>query len=581
MEDYGHHRGYVNFGDEQSAMGEGADDEYIAPILAPDEVAKGTALHELHPAVEPPPERRGSAFEMDQPRSRSTSRPASRPASRPTSRPTSIYSPPELQSTPLEDVKEYEPLFTDDEKSGKQPITTERLKEIRQRFPSRDIWEDAPNSVHATAEVSTPEVSEALPKPQVPIMTIPPRDNETPAQAFARRQEELAEKEAVNPDSFLHRQQKPQAYVKQRPHITKENQARPTAVQRFPSRDVWEDTPDSLQFTTTVSGPQSDKDLLPEEEGKPDVPTTTLPSKPAIPARPKKQSSGDDASSKPAIPERPKPQIPARPSMNTFEPKQLESPPRSKPVVPVPVPGRAGGGKIAALQAGFMTDLNKRLQLGPQAPKKDEPAAAADLVEANEKVPLSDARKGRARGPQRRAPTRNTAAPTTSAKQSTPPPASSGKPVLSFSMTRTLFSIDEEGTITVEEEPMTSVDEESKAIKSVTSAIKDIEPEEPTSGSITGLAKEESTEERETVPEAKDAELADQPTEKEKPSDEVPEENTKEEDAEEETTPETEETKTVVANTAGEPILEETIEKKPGDQVEEVESTKDEVVDRT
>jgi hypothetical protein len=66
------------------------------------------------------------------------------------------------------------------------------------------------------------------------------------------------------------------------------------------------------------------------------------------------------------------------------------------------------GSKIAALQGGFMSDLNKRLQLGPQAPKKEEPAPE-EVEEVKEKAPLVDARKGRARGPARRAPAKSPA----------------------------------------------------------------------------------------------------------------------------------------------------------------------------
>ena len=77
--------------------------------------------------------------------------------------------------------------------------------------------------------------------------------------------------------------------------------------------------------------------------------------------------------------------------------------------------------------------LNKRLQLGPQAPKKEE--APEDPVEEKEKTPLVDARKGRARGPARRAPAKS------------PAPASAAvteKPTtnLAFSMPSTLWQID-------------------------------------------------------------------------------------------------------------------------------------------
>ncbi len=176
------------FMDDESPGSDGGEDyNYQAPILASDEVAKGPASHDYLPAVEPPPERRGSAFEIEEPHSR------------PTSRPASIYreTPFEIHSTPLEDVEEYEPLFPEDEKSAAKKLLAHPKGKTadEQRFPSRDVWEDAPNSVHHTAEVETPEVPEP-PAGEAPPAEVPARDGETPAHAFARHQEELAEKEA-------------------------------------------------------------------------------------------------------------------------------------------------------------------------------------------------------------------------------------------------------------------------------------------------------------------------------------------------------------------------------------------------
>ncbi|KAL9037913.1 MAG: hypothetical protein Q9214_005493, partial [Letrouitia sp. 1 TL-2023] len=127
------------------------------------------------------------------------------------------------------------------------------------------------------------------------------------------------------------------------------------------------------------------------------------------------------------LPDRPKPQLPARPNKPVAR-DSSESIPLSKtlstssagsaaaaeenrdiispPSAPKPkptVPARPVGGKIAALKAGFMSDLNKQLQLGPQGPKvQEKPAEEKDVEE--EKAPLADARKGRARGPARRKP---------------------------------------------------------------------------------------------------------------------------------------------------------------------------------
>lgn len=494
-------------------------------------------------AVEPPAERAGSAFEMDHPRSR----PASRPAS--------LYSQPsyEVQSTPLHDVEEYEPLFPDDGKvEQKHRSQTDQLKEHHRRFPSRDVWEDAPNSVHATAEVSTPEPMDGARESQRQLGTsdLAIREGETAAQAFARRQEELAEKEDRSPDSFLQRTQRPPSWVEGQPHLSKGLQiSRPPSANRFPSRDVWEDTPDSLQFTTTVSTPQQD-----ESE-----PTSATSEKPSIPARPaRKQGSGDD---KPAIPDRPKPQIPARPSKAVAGAKEPDAVPRQKPAVPA----RPAGGKIAALQAGFMSDLNKRLQLGPQAPaKKEEPQP--EETEPKEKAPLQDARKGRARGPQRRAPTKS--------KSPSPVAAvSNGKPVLSFSTTRVLWSIDEEGTMTV--------DEDIKAEPAKTTSEPVESPAKIASEPVESSAKSAS-EPVESPVQSKEETQALEPAE---PTASIPVDNKATEAAASETTANEgtsqtqEETKTLASNTAGESILEETIDKKSdGDQVQGVEGAKDEVV---
>jgi hypothetical protein len=438
----------VMFSDDETT---GEDDE--APILAADEVAKNPDSYDFSAAVEPPSSRRGSVFEIEE------------PSSRPTSRPASIYkeSSFEMHSTPLEDVEEYEPLFPEDEKAAKKPAHTKRPDDLKHKFPSRDIWEDAPNSVHYTAEVSTPDIPEDEAGTEEP-----PRDTETPAQKFAREQEELAEKEARDP---VYRKGRPlQAWERQGHHLAKEatkssstNPTRPSMVHRFPSRDVWEDTPDSLKLETTVESSQSEDSpaevsTSPSDSRKPEVPQrparkSTDPSsatsdkgdRPTIPERPKPKSTlVEENVSKPVVPDRPKPQVPARPAKQlSGSDKDAEaSAPRSKPAVPV----RPAGGKIAALQAGFMSDLNKRLQLGPQAPKKEE-AAAEDLTEEKEKAPLSDARKGRARGPQRRAPR---SSPSPGAAKALDVAPQKPTPSLAFSITTTLYSIDpDEGTVKI------------------------------------------------------------------------------------------------------------------------------------
>ncbi|PSR97403.1 altered inheritance of mitochondria protein 21 [Coniella lustricola] len=416
------------------------DDDYRAPILAEDEVRKNSHKYDQAPAVELTRERRGSDYEMEPPRSR------------PTSRPASLYKTEsaDMRSTPLEDVIEYEPLFPeDDEEDSSKHLTAAQIKEMKQRFPSRDIWEDAPNSVHYTAEVNTPEPDEDLAR-------IPSREqNETPAHAFARRQEELAEKELTHPDAFLWRTQKPTWLSNQQP--TAQEAARAKKTTRFPSRDVWEDTPDSLQLETTVSGPQMEEsspvDNKPQVPDRPQRKTTDPKDKPLIPERPKPKSA-DEPSSKPVTSDRPKPQVPTRPAKSTAPAASDASAAKVKPAVPA----RPMGNKIAALQAGFMSDLNKKLGLGPQAPKsrEDENEEEVAAEEPKEKAPLTDARKGRARGPQRRAPAQ--------AATAAPKAAAADKPKLTFTTTVTVWSIDP--------------DEDDGAIKQEADASPDVKPVE-------------------------------------------------------------------------------------------------------
>ncbi|TAQ87180.1 hypothetical protein B7494_g4494 [Chlorociboria aeruginascens] len=490
---------------------------YSAPILAPDEVAKEPFGLVLQPAVSPMNERRGSETGYNL-RSESAS---SQNNSRPSSRPGSIHGNiPGINigstSTPLEDLAEYEPLFPEDEKAalatklqGKPLTAADKLKrpELKNRkFPSQDIWEDTPNSLQYTATVSTPQ----LPADNGDIDRT--REDEPPERSFARRQEQLAEIESTTSESFLDhetKQGKPlaSADMLKRPELKKK---------KFPSQDIWEDTPDSLQLQTIVGGPQSEKDILTppnerpttgavtyhqeklaagyelaEDEGrattgiaatmrgpiptptkmKPKSPEKTQPTIPDRPNKVKPISQVDDAS--PPLPTKSKPIVPRRPVKPIKRESAENVPPvivtsnssaksagsdsaKAKPPVPRPI-----GSKIAALQGGFMSDLNKRLQLGPQGPKKEEPVPEKQ-EEQKEKAPLVDARKGRARGPARRAPAKS---PAPSAEF-----ASEKQPItLGFSIPSTLWQFDpDEDLLRVssheEESPSVSPDEvESKS----------------------------------------------------------------------------------------------------------------------
>lgn len=460
------------------------NEEYGAPILASDEVAKEPLGYELQPAVSPLTERRSSQdYSFYQNFSASQT---SLSGSRPTSRPGSIHGViPEFRvgSTKLEDLEEYEPLFPEDETNAgnQKPLTAaDKLKRPEHRkFPSRDIWEDTPNSLQYTATVSLEQLPEE-------VQAAPEEPKETPEQAWARRQEELAESESSGTESFLN-QEKKKPWAGQA-HLVAET--RPGLKQRFPSRDIWEDTPDSLQYTATVAAPQPQK----EDESLPDdgsaasvtayheematsglplgsetgraIPGTMASQKPQIPARPVKSSKLAQSPEKtqPAKPGRPakkvslpdsssKPVVPARPSKSISQPssenvplaqvasnssaKSIDSDQGTAAVAKVkpPVPSRPVGSKIAALQGGFMADLNKRLQLGPKKEEVVSPPEAPE--EVKEKAPLSDARKGRARGPARRAPAKSPSPATTIAADSTDKAA-----VLGISIPSMVWQID-------------------------------------------------------------------------------------------------------------------------------------------
>ncbi|EXJ83004.1 hypothetical protein A1O3_06821 [Capronia epimyces CBS 606.96] len=432
---------------------------YTVPILAADEVAKVVGIEHLQPAVSPRAERRGSELELDYRSGDAT--PSSRPSSihGPQSTSQSAYrSVPYLDErdsmhTPLEDVEEYEPLFPEDDDDKKKPLShAERFKQrpntLRQRFPSQDIWEDTPSSALHSATVSTPD----LPSQPEEAAT---KTFEHPDEEAARKQEPTeAERRKLIPN------QERLAKSKFAPHLRDDMPTRPGAVPRFPSSDIWEDIPDSHHLVTVVSA------LPADDEGES---PTEVPIKPAVPPRPADKSRlGEDASSAqvapnvpvrpqkathalptgtstsptelkkvPSIPDRPKPQIPVRPAKKTtgdardsagLTEQEKVSPPiiKTKPQIPAR-PGQ--GSKIAGLRGNFLNDLNQKLGLGP--PKEKEP-----LPVSEEAKPLEDARKGRARGPQRRAPAKSSAAAATT-------------PQFSIFTPRALWTIDDTDEINV------------------------------------------------------------------------------------------------------------------------------------
>jgi hypothetical protein len=425
---------------------------YGTPILASDEVKKHPDLEWRQPAVSPEMERRGEEYTVNEdgtPAYITKVRTHSRSSSRNNnSHQRAVPSPAHFDrgGTPLEAHKEYEPLFPEDEESDRKPKSqVDKLKRpsiARHHFPSQDVWEDTPDSLQLQTSVETPEVPD---EPQSAAGEV------SAAKVFEPPQTEEARKDNITKEDQ-------QSFLPERTrHMAAENKflgkvrnedphMRPGMQQRFPSQDIWEDAPEHGRLETTVSTPQAEEtgeyaDDSPVGD-RPNVPT-----RPNIPARPKKDTSSPVDKKAPIIPDRPKPQIPVRPAKPTTTARGEDSvaeaqaaendapQPKAKP----PVPARPGGSKIAALQAGFLKDLNSKLGLGPQAPKVQEPEAEVEPA-----APLTDARKGRAKGPQRRKPAASpTPAATVTSEVAVP------RHTLEFSPVTAIWSFAEDGSLDV------------------------------------------------------------------------------------------------------------------------------------
>lgn len=431
---------------------------YGTPILASDEIQKDPESEWRQPAVQPELERRGSAEytvnEDGTPAYITKQRTHSRSSSRNSNNTNAarIISPPQFDrgGTPLDSMKEYEPLFPDDDnipKTTKSPVDKMKKRPdlARHHFPSQDVWEDTPSSLQLETTVDTPQAEEE------PKTAGPEADS---AQVFEKPETEQARKEYITKEdqqSFLSEHTKKFANK----HLRNASDTGRPGVQRFPSQDIWEDTPEHFHLQTTVTTPQ-----MPEtNEYADDSPVTTekpsLPARPNVPARPQAAKDISPVDKKaPVLPERPKPQVPARPSKLSSQSSEkvptvgafpdedgnvgTEAQQKEQKAKP-PVPARPGGSKIAALQAGFLKDLNSKLGLGPPKVKEPEPEE-----EKEPPKPLEDARKGRAKGPQRRKPTKSPAP----AAAATPAPAAIQQS-LSVGVVGTLWQIGESGQVDV------------------------------------------------------------------------------------------------------------------------------------
>jgi len=334
------------------------------------------------------------------------------------------FEPPEAEQARKGEISEQEKgkLLPKEErllKSNFKPHLREEMPRpgMKQRFPSRDIWEDSPDSARLETTVGGPQ----------PTDTTSPRDPSV--------QDEGLRAGAVvsttgRPDAGVTGREQARdgatagAAVVSKPSIPPRPRGDKSTAQ---SVDPSEQAPPSLP-----ARPPKRLHKVPPAYAEVSIASSKA-STETSPVE-AKQTSPTEARKAPILPERPKPDIPPRPA-NPIARDSLESVPlskvtsaasagtggvddglrgiRSPPPAPKPkpaVPSRPAGGKIAALKAGFLSDLDKRLQLGPQAPKLPEKA----LKEEEEKAPLADARKGRAKGPARRKPAASPAAQETS-----------------------------------------------------------------------------------------------------------------------------------------------------------------------
>ncbi|KAI7519611.1 hypothetical protein KC331_g20614, partial [Hortaea werneckii] len=289
------------------------------------------------------------------------------------------------------------------------------------RFPSRDIWEDTPDSMRLVTTVSSPQMDETK---------SPPEERPTTA-AIPGRQDEMEARSTTSVAGF----------TPVRPNVP----ARPQRSSKL-AQEVKPEPEDPREEEVPDLGAKGEQ--LPDRT-KPQIPERPKPIVPARPARGAAKEEGQSSLDPAAAGGAPLGKTPSASSGGsgssdqTITGSSAPAQPKTKPAVPA----RPMGSKIAALQAGFMSDLNNRLRLGQQGPpsKPKEQEEEAPAADDKPKEPLADARKGRARGPARRKPANAGAG---GAGASAAPAGSSDE--WAFSKPTSLWSIAEtDGTLTV------------------------------------------------------------------------------------------------------------------------------------
>ncbi|KAI9786982.1 MAG: hypothetical protein M1835_002894 [Candelina submexicana] len=296
---------------------------------------------------------------------------------------------------------------------------------MKQRFPSRDIWEDTPDSLRLETTVDTSQIEDARSSPDARPTTDAATDTEE--QATLGKLEDNERKDATGMTPTVEKPIIPARPVRTKNADEVTKTAAHTAQPSVPARPAQR----ARQVPPVESSAIPSKSHTANQPQVRNVPPVWVPPTKSDEGRSEPHSTPIERKA-PGLPDRPKPQVPARPAKplardsaeqvpltkttsaasasstgsigdETTASKGIMPPPAAQKGKP-PIPARPNGGKIASLKAGFLSHLDKRLQLGPQAAKVQDKIKEAAEEENEDKAPLADARKGRARGPPRRKP---------------------------------------------------------------------------------------------------------------------------------------------------------------------------------
>lgn len=315
--------------------------------------------------------------------------------------PAAVFETPEQESARKGEVTEEEKakLIPREERLARSNFKPHLRQETHRpglapRFPSRDIWEDSPDSARLETTVGDSPVNDPKSPPDEgleagAVVQTSGAPKEGIVAGEQARDGATAAKPSVPPRPNKSKVSLPAADLGQAP----------PAVPSRPPRRLHQVPPTDAQVPIAPSKLSA----TPPTEAKQPVSIETRKG-PVLPERSKPQASvrlanpvGHDSSDS-----TPLSKVTSTSSVGSDEAsaKDLTFPPPAPKPKPA-IPARPAGNKIASLKAGFLSDLDSRLKLGPQGPKPQEKAEAEA---EEEKAPLADARKGRAKGPVRRKP---------------------------------------------------------------------------------------------------------------------------------------------------------------------------------